>query len=153
MWSPMQRKMKSLLLQKQENDTRFPSKLVVMLFLLRRHLLGMRKHTSSRHGKKASAEQGGDSGSQKILVFGVSNVVFDVTLHKGKRNISSKYYAVYYPLCAAPASSLKIRYPVHMNVHMESQKWCSSYFVAFPKGHLQLTKSTSQVTERRTPRG
>lgn len=89
----------------------------------------------------------------KKLLSGVSNVLFNVTLHKGKRNVSSKYYAVYYLLCAAPASPLKIRYPVHMNVHMESQKWCSSYFVAFPKGHLQLTKNTSQVTERRAPLG
>lgn len=90
-------------------------------FLVKKASVGDEEtHTCSRHRQKASAEQRGDSGSQKILVFGVSNVVFNVTLHKGKRNISSKYYAVYYPLCAAPASSLKIRYPVHMNVHMES---------------------------------
>lgn len=86
-------------------------------FLVKKASVGDEEtHTCSRHRQKASAEQRGDSGSQKILVFGVSNVVFNVTLHKGKRNISSKYY----PLCAAPASSLKIRYPVHMNVHMES---------------------------------
>lgn len=89
----------------------------MMLFLLKKASIGD-EETHSRHRKKASSEKRGDSGSQKILVFGVSNDVFNVTLHKGKRNVSSKYYAVYYLLCAAPASSLKIRYPVHMNVHM-----------------------------------
>lgn len=88
-------------------------------FLVKRRLLGTRKHAHAADtGKKPLRSRGGDSGSQKTLVFGVSNVLFNVTLHTGKRNVSSKHCAVYYLLCAAPASPLKIRYPVHMESQM-----------------------------------
>lgn len=69
--------------------------------------MGMRKHTADT-GKKPLQSRGAIPEAKKILVFGVSNDVFNVTLHKGKRNVSSKYYAVYYLLCAAPASSQRL---------------------------------------------
>lgn len=58
--------------------------------------MGTRKHTHAADtGKKPLQSRGVIPEAKKF--FGVS---FNITLHKGKRNVASKHYAVYYLLCA-----------------------------------------------------
>lgn len=95
-----------------------------LAFLLLRCLLGVRKHTCSRHRKEKSAKQRGDSGSWKTLVVGVLSLVltFPVNTMKFTPHLFVRYW-------------LHVsRHPVHTGVHMESQKRCSSYSTSLTQG-------------------
>lgn len=71
-------------------------------FLLRVFIGGEETHAADTH-KKASAKQRGDSGSQKILVFGVLNVLMSFLSKEKMSQVSTMKFTTL-SVCATSAS-------------------------------------------------